>query len=55
MVARTDTMGRMRMKDYWELFSTFFWIGSITFGGGYAVLPILHREIVAQAEMDRRR
>jgi chromate transporter len=34
------------MKEYWELFRTFFWIGSITFGGGYAVLPILQREIV---------
>ncbi|MBN1777953.1 MAG: chromate transporter [Clostridiales bacterium] len=28
------------------MFSTFFLIGSITFGGGYAVLPILMREIV---------
>jgi chromate transporter len=34
------------MKEYWELFRTFFWIGSIAFGGGYAVLPILQREIV---------
>ena len=34
------------MKGYWELFRAFFWIGSITFGGGYAVLPILLREIV---------
>jgi len=34
------------MKEIWALFSTFFLIGSITFGGGYAVLPILIREIV---------
>ncbi len=34
------------MKEYWVLFRTFFWIGSIAFGGGYAVLPILLREIV---------
>ena len=34
------------MKELWSLFSTFFLIGSITFGGGYAVLPILIREIV---------
>jgi len=34
------------MKAYWELFTAFFWIGSIAFGGGYAVLPILLREIV---------
>jgi chromate transporter len=34
------------MKELWTLFSTFFLIGSITFGGGYTVLPILIREIV---------
>lgn len=34
------------MKELWTLFSTFFLIGSVTFGGGYAVLPILIREIV---------
>ncbi|MBQ0026345.1 MAG: chromate transporter [Lachnospiraceae bacterium] len=37
------------MKDkpgLFELYITFFKIGSITFGGGYAMLPILEREIV---------
>ena len=34
------------MKIYWELFSTFFRMGAITFGGGYAMLPILQREVV---------
>ena len=34
------------MKIYWELFCTFFRIGAITFGGGYAMLPILQREVV---------
>jgi len=28
-----------------ELFSVFFKIGSVTFGGGYAMLPILDREL----------
>ena len=34
------------MKLYLELFLTFFKIGIMTFGGGYAMLPILQREIV---------
>ena len=29
-----------------ELFLTFFKIGALTFGGGYAMLPILQREVV---------
>ncbi len=34
------------MKVLWELFSAFFTIGALTFGGGYAMLPMLEREIV---------
>ena len=34
------------MKVLWELFSAFFAIGAMTFGGGYAMLPMLEREIV---------
>ena len=34
------------MKELWTLLSTFFLIASVTFGGGYAALPILIREIV---------
>lgn len=34
------------MKKLWELFVTFFKIGMVTFGGGYAMLPIIQREIV---------
>ena len=34
------------MASLWKLFSTFFRIGAITFGGGYAMLPIIQREIV---------
>jgi chromate transporter len=30
----------------WLLFSTFFKMGAVTFGGGYAMLPILQREVV---------
>ncbi|WP_103981694.1 chromate transporter [Helcococcus massiliensis] len=34
------------MKIYLELFITFFQIGLFTFGGGYAMLPLLERELV---------
>jgi len=34
------------MKELLNLFLTFFKIGLTTFGGGYAMLPILEREIV---------
>lgn len=34
------------MKELWELFWTFARIGVMTFGGGYAMLPILQRDIV---------
>lgn len=34
------------MKLYFELFFVFAKIGVMTFGGGYAMLPILQREIV---------
>ena len=34
------------LSKLWELFYTFARVGIITFGGGYAMLPILHREIV---------
>ena len=38
------------MKKCLNLFGTFFLIGSITFGGGYAVLPILMRELVQKRQ-----
>ena len=34
------------MKIYWQLFWTFFKIGLFTFGGGYAMLPLLRDEVV---------
>ena len=33
------------MKELWELYITFVQIGCVTFGGGYAMLPILEREL----------
>ena len=34
------------MKELWEMFITFAKVGVMTFGGGYAMLPILQREVV---------
>lgn len=34
------------MKILFELFKSFFIVGILTFGGGYAMLPMLEREIV---------
>ena len=34
------------LKDLWELFYTFAKVGVMTFGGGYAMLPLLQREVV---------
>lgn len=31
---------------YWQLFSTFFKIGAFTFGGGWAMISIIEREVV---------
>ncbi len=34
------------MKELWQLFITFARIGGFTFGGGYAMLPMLQKELV---------
>ena len=34
------------MRELWLLFSAFFKVGLFTFGDGYAMLPILQREVV---------
>lgn len=37
---------RELMKIYWELICAFIRIGAFTFGGGYAMLPLIQKEIV---------
>ena len=37
------------MKSYkklWQLFASFFKIGAFTFGGGYAMIPLIQKEAV---------
>lgn len=35
-----------RLKIYWELFAVFFKIGAFTFGGGWAMISIIEKEVV---------
>ena len=34
------------MKEYLDLFWAFIAIGASTFGGGYAMVPVLERELI---------
>jgi chromate transporter len=34
------------VKKYWEMFVTFFKIGAFTIGGGYAMVPLIEKEVV---------
>lgn len=36
----------MKAKKLFELFSVFFRIGAFTFGGGYAMIPLIQKEVV---------
>lgn len=36
------------MRRYWELFLVFFKIGAFTFGGGYAMIPLIRNEVVSK-------
>lgn len=33
------------LKTYWQLFCSFLKIGSFTFGGGYAMVPLIQEEV----------
>ncbi|MFD2129755.1 chromate transporter [Pseudogracilibacillus auburnensis] len=35
-----------KTKLLWEIFITFLKIGPVTFGGGYAMIPLIEREVV---------
>lgn len=38
------------MKILWQLFYTFAFIGSLAFGGGYVMIPLIDRQIVEQLQ-----
>ena len=35
-----------KLRGCWELFTVFFRIGLFTFGGGFAMMPLIEREVV---------
>jgi chromate transporter len=37
---------KTRFKTLWQVFATFFKIGAFTFGGGYAMIPLIQKETV---------
>ena len=43
------------MKEQWkilfQLFWTFFKISPVTFGGGFAMIPLIEKEVVEKKEM----
>lgn len=43
------------MNRLLDLFLTFARIGGLTFGGGYAMLPILQREVVEKKNGQRKK
>lgn len=43
--------GRNKTMIYWILFITFFEIGAFTFGGGYAMLPLIQQQVMAHGWM----
>lgn len=46
MNRRSRVKADRKMKEIIKLYGTFFKIGIMTFGGGYAMLPMIQREIV---------
>ena len=42
----TENASPKKHESLWTLFITFAKVGVMTFGGGYAMLPILQREVV---------
>ncbi|WP_455714352.1 chromate transporter [Anaerosporobacter sp.] len=41
-------------NQYTQLFLTFFKIGAFTFGGGYAMIPLIRREVVDKQWIDEK-
>jgi chromate transporter len=40
------TSGVFFLKEYLELFIVFLKLGALTFGGGYAMIPVVERELI---------
>lgn len=42
------TKSQTTKNTYWQLFITFMRIGTFTIGGGYAMIPLIQREVVSK-------
>ena len=45
-MSNTQSKVKRTPKEYVTLFLTFFKIGAFTFGGGYAMIPLIQKEVV---------
>ena len=46
LVSGASSLYYKSMKDYLDIFVTFMRIGIMTFGGGYAMIPVVERELI---------
>ena len=42
----SDSGEKSGSRLYWQMFMTFVRIGSFTIGGGYAMIPLIQKEVV---------
>jgi chromate transporter len=52
-IIRMFILGREFKCMLWELFWTFFKIGFISFGGGFAMIPVIEHEVLAHGWMSQ--
>lgn len=45
-MSNAEKRPQQRTVTLWELFASFFRIGLFTFGGGYAMLPLIEKEVI---------
>ena len=43
---KNKAMKNKKKSPYLQLFISFLKIGAFTFGGGYAMIPLIHREVI---------
>ncbi|UJF34838.1 chromate transporter [Paenibacillus hexagrammi] len=43
-------MANVSIRSLWDIFWTFLKIGPVTFGGGYAMIPLIEREVVGNKQ-----
>ena len=42
----TEVSADLKKESLWSILLTFFKVGAFTFGGGYAILPVIQQEVV---------